>query len=82
MTVLLSGEMIVHRMTVGMSLMSASTERQQSDNNFSLIYSAIKGLRRHINQMRSYRPALDVKWQATYSLTHPRHERQRSVTDS
>jgi hypothetical protein len=81
MTLWLLFNVSAHRMTVGMSLKWASTERQRSVNDFSLIFSAIKELHRHINPKTSYWPAFDLKRQATCSLPHPRNERQRSVTD-
>jgi len=81
MTLWRSCKMIGHPMTVGMSLKWASTERQRSVNNFSLIFSAIEGLHRHIHLKTSNWPAFDVKQQATCSLPRPRNERQRSVTD-
>jgi hypothetical protein len=81
MTLWRSCKMIAHPMTVGMSLKLASTERQWSINDFSLIFSAIKGFHRNINLKTSNWPAFDVKRQATCSLPHPRNECQRSVTD-
>jgi len=47
------------------SVNGASTERQRSVNDFSLILSAIKELHHHINPKTSYWPAFNVKRQAT-----------------
>jgi len=47
MTLWRSCKIIAHPMTVGMSLKWASTQRQQSFTDFSLIFSAIQGLHRH-----------------------------------
>jgi len=81
MTLWRSCKIIAHPMTVGMSLKWASTQRQQSFNDVSLIFSAIQGLHRHINLKTSNWPAFDVKRQATWSLPHPRNECQWSVTN-
>jgi len=82
MTLWRSCKMIAHPMSVGMSLKWASMERQWRVNIFSLIFSATKGLHRHINLKTSNRPAFDVKRHVTCSLPHPRNERQWSVTDN
>jgi len=81
MTLWRSCKMIAHPMTVGMSLKWASTEHQRSVNYFSFIFSAFKGLHRHIKLKTCNCPAFDVKRQAICSLPHPRNQYQRSITD-
>jgi hypothetical protein len=60
----------------------ASTECQQSVNDFSLNFSAIKGLHSDINPKRISWPTSNVKWQAICSFPHPRNERQRNGNNS
>jgi len=54
MTLWLLCKVITHWMSVGMSQNWASTERQRSVNDSSLIFSAIKELHHHINPKSSY----------------------------
>jgi hypothetical protein len=80
MTIWLWSKMITQQMPVGMSPRWASTEIQRSVNNLILIFSAIRGFYHRINPKSSYWLALDVKWQATCSLPHPRNERHWGAT--